>query len=180
MSDDDEVAHLVAGQEVAPAEPAEGHGEFRPGHAVHHAGQQVDTGGTVDGHDGNLEIEVRASSAASSGRGAPDAPVPSSASIARPTLGQGPSGPTSRTPSARASFAIRSTQLRSRPSRGHPHWNLDVMEGPRDHPAITTVVARPRRHEHAGTKQMWVAIRQRNGHRTPGTLHQRGELDAGS
>ncbi len=51
---------------------------------------------------------MRCSSAAIGGRGAPVAPVPSSASTARPTLGHGPSAETSRTPSASASEAMRS------------------------------------------------------------------------
>src|SRR5918994_5431898 len=51
---------------------------------------------------------MRLRSPAIAGRGAPAAPVPSSASIARPTEGQGPSADTSRTPSARPSCAISS------------------------------------------------------------------------
>ena len=53
----DEVAHLVARQQVPSAEPAERHGEIRSSNAVNHAGQQVYPGRTIDGNDGNLEIE---------------------------------------------------------------------------------------------------------------------------
>jgi hypothetical protein len=54
------------------------------------------------------------------------------------------------------------------------------MQSPGDYPAITTIVSRPRSHEHAGTKQMRVAIREDDGDRPPGTLHERGEFDAGT
>ena len=54
---------------------------------------------------------IRSSSAAIGGRGAPRAPVPSSASTTTPTLGQGPSGATSRTPSAARARGHRFTKL---------------------------------------------------------------------
>ncbi len=52
-----EVTNLVPSQQVPPSESAEGHGEIRAGLAVNHPGQQVNTGGPIDGHNGNLEVE---------------------------------------------------------------------------------------------------------------------------
>ena len=55
--DDDDVAHFVPRQQVTTTESAEGDGEIGPRHAVHDSGQQVDPGGTINGNDGNVEIE---------------------------------------------------------------------------------------------------------------------------
>ena len=57
---------------------------------------------------GTSRSSSRSRSAATGARGGPLAPVPSSASTARATVGHGPSGATSRTPSALASRAMRS------------------------------------------------------------------------
>ncbi len=70
---------------------------------------------------GTSRSSSRSSKAPTGGRGGPLAPVPSRASTASPTCGQGPSGATSRTPSARARAAIRSRSAAPEPPGDATH-----------------------------------------------------------
>ncbi len=55
--DDHETADFVAGQQLAAARAAERHGQHRPQRAMMHAGAEIETGRSVDGHDRAGQID---------------------------------------------------------------------------------------------------------------------------
>ena len=121
---------------------------------------------------------MRSISAAIAARGAPRAPVPSSASTTRPTLGQGPSGATSRTPSARARAAIASRSSAAGPGGAVTHTGTSSRWRARaTHPSVAAVVARPGGDQHAVAQPVGVAGGEHRGRGAAGALHQGGERD---
>ena len=182
MSRHDHVPDLVTREQMAPTNTAEGHREIgsrrRRGRCRSGGPRRLARPPRPAAPRGRAAVRAAPPPAA---RGGPLAPVPSSASTARPTVGQGPSGATSRTPSARASRAMRSRSS-APPSprwRRHPDRHLESVEGARQHPAVAAVVPGPAATStppasRAANRARAIAATDR----AAGALHQGGQLDA--
>jgi hypothetical protein len=176
---DQQGADLVPGQQVPPARSAKGDAEISASREIGNAGGEVQSGGPVDGDDRKVEIlqsrnqggDRFARRTLSTGA---EQRVHQQAGI-----GPGPSGPTWRTPAACASAAIFRSSSLPAPGNGATQTGIpDLVQHPRRHPAVATVVADSRRDDYALLQPVTIPGTDRGGDGPPRRFHERGQADA--
>jgi hypothetical protein len=176
----DQRAYLVSRQQVTSPEPAESDRHVCPGLAVNYTGEEVEARGPIDGHDRDLEIDYPTQKCCHCCAGGTSS-AGTEQGVNRDTH-TGPGAVGRHLPDAICSSQPSHplAQLRTGAGRTHPDRNLDPVQCPGDHPAVSPVVSGARRHQHTGAQEMRVAVGQDDRHRPAGILHEGGELDAGT
>jgi hypothetical protein len=178
--DDDDIAYLVASEEVAPSKTAEGDSQIRAGGAVDVARKQINSRWTIDRHDGDFEVQQ------SSQHRSHLRPRCAGSSGAEERIYYKPeTGPRAVRCDLPDSFRAGErghsvTQLGALSDGSHPDGHIYPVEGSGDNPPITPIVAGPGGHQHAGAQEVRIPIRDDHRRGTSGVLHQRSQLDAGA
>jgi hypothetical protein len=180
--DDDDVAGIIASQQVSAAIPAEGHGETCLQGPVLHAVAEVEAARSIDGDDRQFDFGEPVEQGAR--RSARRPRCPGTEDRVDQEAGGGP-----RSIDRDFAYAVRARPHRhrcrgavrpGRRQRGDPDRDAEPVQGAGDDPAVTAVVPGTRGDDHPLTQPRTEAIGENVHDRTARRFHQGFKGDARS